>query len=185
MAYMVLWCEDASMAVLVSDDPLVALGPVIVADTRDEATEALTYFIEGIPQDVDTVPYAKLIQDWSLYVAALYGAAGGDDRDKQDVSAPTVAGPSSDGAITAGSGSTPLMPVPSETASGTVEPDDTEGDGWAAHRVLESEAREAAEKLPPPGQVQCWACKGSGAFDLPTGPVDCSACGGTGYTAAT
>lgn len=182
MGYLVLWDPAAKVAVLACDDPPVALGPMVQADEADEAVEVIQTFVEALPADVTTIPYARLIQDWSLYIAAIYEQAGGGERDKEDAPSPGDAIHTGD--IPPTDRPDPLTPVPyspeSEADDGPTEDDG--GNGWAASRIIESEQRQAQEAEQEPPKPPCWACKGSGQFDLPTGPVPCSACGGTGHT---
>ena len=65
-------------AVLMSDEPLYALGPAIVADDPNEAVDALEAFVAALEAPADTMPTIRLMTEWTGFLAALHGLVMGD-----------------------------------------------------------------------------------------------------------
>lgn len=58
-------------ALLVCDDPVFALGPILVADEIEEAMEGMTAFIAALGEDPSEMPTIRLMIEWQGFLAAI------------------------------------------------------------------------------------------------------------------
>lgn len=60
-------------ALLVSDDPMYALGPILVADDVEEAMEGMLAFIAALEADPSEMPTIRLMVEWQGFLGAITG----------------------------------------------------------------------------------------------------------------
>lgn len=193
-------------AILVSDEPLFALGPILVADEIEEAMEGMAAFVAALGEDPSDIPTIRLMIEWQGFLAAItpgpfVGAQEPQQQPGDDPAAPV--GESSpenqpgltrpdDGSEGAAGSSPDDYPEPDrETEAGPPDsgpgatpsdPGDEEDD--------EDEELDLTDRLKhipggtpkQRGEIECFACNGTGTA-IGTEGVTCNLCGGTGRIA--
>ena len=190
-------------AILVSDDPIYALGPVLVADELDEATEAMMAFIAALEEDPSEMPTIRLMIEWQGFLGAItpgpLGVPGGQETGQEATEATTAGGsspepqvgrtPPDDGSEDAGE-SLPADLRVSEgldvdqlaTVAQGLDPDPEPEDEQDDPDELDLKERLASVPGGTPrqrGLVECFACQGTGhAIGQPEN--ECNLCHGEG-----
>ena len=190
-------------AVLVSDDPPFALGPLIVADTTDEALEAMMAFVQALEEAPDKISTIQLMIEWHGFLGALSGevvALSGaaqetapDDGSEQGAQTPEDPGPDSTGPEDAPgdpfdddgrADQRPFVVAEPKAGPPVIGPD---GDDDADEDQDDDDAAELHDRLQhipggtpaQRGEQECFACDGTGH---PPGQPEttCNLCDGTG-----
>lgn len=174
-------------ALLVSDDPIYALGPVMVADDIEEAIEAMMAFIAALERDPSEMPTIALMVEWQGFLGAITGtvvAVPLDAQEPQDDQVDTQAGESSPGTL---SGPTPpgggAEDVPALSLDGSPAEDHDDGDPEAAGGGAtpstddEDEDEDDDDELDMAGRL----AHIPGGTPKQRGQIECFACGGTGH----
>lgn len=184
MSWRVVVDNVTSTAVLVCDDPLYALGPVIEADSANEAFEAVAAFAEACDPPPDQQPTIRLMAEWQSYVQYLAGlqqqaltaAQGSPDGQLEPWSAEHA---TADEAAAAGDTTAQEAIAMSEMSDPTSESTNAgPPTGPAGNGV-------ASGSEPIAGQQQvCWCCGGSGKLNLAGTQTDCNVCQGSGQVEA-
>lgn len=190
-------------ALLVSDEPIYALGPVMVADDLDEATEAMLSFVAALERDPSEMPTIALMVEWQGFLGAITGTVVGIPTTAQETpgdaesppagesSPETPTGPTSphDGSQDA-AGSLPgdlrvsegLTDSELEQVAAGIDPDpepDDDDDDEEELNVGERLAQIPGGTPRQRGKIECFACQGTG-HSL-TNPQDtCNLCHGEG-----
>lgn len=193
---------DRQAAILVSDDPIYALGPVIVADDALEASEAMEAFLAALERPADEIPTIALMTEWQGFLGAVSGAVitlpeSAPEPSEEARLAATEVGivetpepdtapqdgaeaPPADGAgdgVTGEDGAVAgPKPLPDE------EPDEDEDEELAAAEVDQhlQEARAEGRTPAARGESECWACGGDGKLEIAGAEQECNLCQGTG-----
>ena len=190
-------------AILVSDEPLFALGPILVADEVEEAMEGMAAFVAALGEDPSDIPTIRLMIEWQGFLAAITpgpfvgdqsaqeppdGQATGEpgESSPESLSGPTRPG---DGSQDAAESSPADSPEPEQTAEPPAPADDA---GATPHEPEDEEEDEEEEldlsdrlkQIPggtprQRGKIECFACGGTGTA-IGTEGVTCNLCGGTG-----
>lgn len=194
--------EGRAAAILMSDDPLYALGPAIVADDVNEAADALQAFVDALEAPADEMPTVRLMTEWTGFLAALHGLVMGDGGELVDQSAgadPVMAdlatgqdkgrGPDHPAPpapeVGAGrNGDTADPQAPPEAAQGAPGGDEPAEDDQEAD-VTPDELADRLAHVPggtprQRGEVECWNCGGTGEVQLLGNTTSCGVCQGTG-----
>lgn len=180
MSFSIMLDPHRSMAALVMDDPLFALGPVVVSDEPEEAQELLQTFVDNLEADPSRMPTLELMNEWQSFLIAFHGylqrpadappvepqeAAGGDPGTPDgETPAPDVADPQNGGP--ASEPAPPVTPSSSEAPAGSAS--QTIGDSSTQTPTLND------------GEQVCFACNGEGSFEIGGEQYDCRTCGGSG-----
>lgn len=189
-------------AILVCDDPIHALGPVLVADDPNEAVEAMEAFIGALERPADELSTIQVITEWTGFLAALHGMVMGEggelvqpNGDPQDHATGDEFARDIPGA------STPEAPPQPADADEGAEGGETVAEmaaglqeGAEAPEQVEQPDDEADEDLDladrlrhipggtpaQRGETDCWNCGGSGWVNIAGEDQTCGVCGGKG-----
>lgn len=184
MSSYVLESGDGLTAVLVADDPLYALGPVIVGDLPGEAREAMDAFTAGLDTPADEQPTIALMVQWRSFIEALAelqlaasGAASPPEPADQATADPTPETPSqgSPQPPQGVSGVTPGQTTVDEQIAAVDAQAGSDGGGG------DQSADRAFQRATAP---VCWSCGGSGRLNLAGEEHTCNVCDGSGRLAA-
>ena len=190
-------------AILVSDDPMYALGPVLVADDINEATEAMLAFVAALEVDPSECPTIRLMVEWQGFLGALSGTVVAVPLDTQEPPSDDpgeISTPGRPEPVTALSEAQDapeadlfdddgradetvaiiVIPGPEGSVIGPDGPeDDDEDDDEAADELHNRLAQVPGGTPRQRGLVECFACQGTGH---PLGLPDqtCNLCNGEG-----
>lgn len=202
MAVHIFTDPNRGAAILVSDEPMYALGPVIVADDVNEAADALDAFVANLEAPADEMPTVRLMTEWTGFLAALHGLVMGEGGQLVDQSAgadPVMA----DLATGQDKGRGPDHPAPpapevgagrngdvadpqappeaAQEAAGADEADEADQEADVTPDELSDRLAHVPGGTPRQrGEVECWNCGGTGEVQLLGDTTSCGVCQGTG-----
>ena len=180
MTWRIIKDEASQTAALVSDDPLYALGPVIEADTADEAAEAIEAFAVACDPSPDEQPTIRLMAEWQSYVQYLaelqqraltdpQEAAAGDpgpDPDQMSVDDFLAEERAQD------------APPPDPTGAGGTTQSDAPAAGNGPPPIASGASDPPAPA--PDDAPDCWCCGGAGSLHIAGQDQECNVCHGKG-----
>lgn len=206
MSHSIFIDQDRNAAILVNDDPIFALGPIIVADDPAEAAEALEGFLGALGDPPEQMPTIRLMTEWQGFLMALHGTILGDpeaappagspapmglddESPTEGVSGPETAGESPEPAEETDIGPGPEADAVSHEPRPIPDDDHDDDDDQELVDVDPDELHQRIGNVPggtpaQRGQVECWACGGVGHVDIAGEQQSCQLCGGTGRLAA-